>query len=914
MYVGSCSQIKASLRFAQYVGFALILAASAVSCRKQKKDSDKLISGPANLVATNGPIDFGTASVGGTVTANLTLSNNGGLLASAPQPKSLTAPFTFLGGYYPGVGGTCGLVIQVGETCTVVLAFSPTSSGAATGELFLTYYNGVDSKTVLTSDITQLTGAASDGAVLSISNGATYDYGTIVIGNTSDKSFTVTNTGTVGATAMAAGTPAMAAPFTFKGGAYPGTGGTCGATLAASGTCTVVVRYTPSAAVLSSDTLRLTYNDGTSTQSATRAMQGTGQTPASLSVSDGATYTYPDTYETLTADKTFTVTNAGSATATSFSNTTPALAAPYGYKGGSYPGTGGTCGASLAGSATCTLIVTYSPTATGATSSTINLTYNDGVATQTASRDVAGTGLGYASLSISDGATYSFGSKYINTTNTDKSFTVTNSQHGSATVVSGAALSAPYTYKGGAYPGTGGTCGNSIGSLATCTIVVRFSPTALGAASDTLTVNYTLPDASTSSATRAMTGTGIGNPGSLDTTFNTTGQVASSIGSADAYGYAVALQSDGKIVVAGSSYNGSDTDFAVARYSTAGALDASFGTGGKVSIDVSAGGNDVAYAVVIQADGKVLVGGSAATSGDLNFSVVRLTSAGAIDTAYGTSGIAITQFNGQDDVLRGLALDSNGKAVAVGYSISLAGKKRFAIARYGTDGTADTTFNTTGRAVFSPIANSQNDCYALSILSSGKIVMAGTALSGTYQFAVAQVSSVGAIDTDFGTSGYTTVDVTAGTDIVKAMAIDSSSNIVLGGVSATGSNQMTVTRLTSVGAVDATFGTAGTYTTAIGAGAADGTALVIDSSGNIIIGGYSTNTEKDFAMMRLTSAGALDASFNSTGQVETDYTGLGGAANNNSIFGLALQSDGKIVAVGNAQAASYDFAIMRYWP
>src|SRR6185369_16876442 len=134
----------------------------------------------------------------------------------------------------------------------------------------------------------------------------------------------------------------------------------------------------------------------------------------------------------------------------------------------------------------CTMIVTFAPTATGPSTGTLSLGYNDGAANQTATRPLAGAGTPPALLTISDGPTYGFGTRATGSTTTH-TFTVTNGGGVTATGISAGALAAPLSYSGGAFPG-GGTCGTSLAAGATCTFVVAFAPTATGPVSATVTV------------------------------------------------------------------------------------------------------------------------------------------------------------------------------------------------------------------------------------------------------------------------------------------------------------------------------------------------------------------------------------------------------------------------------------------
>src|SRR5690606_16779633 len=156
---------------------------------------------------------------------------------------------------------------------------------------------------------------------------------------------------------------ALAPPFGFKGGSYPGTGGTCGANLASLATCSLVVTFSPSSPGTHTDTLEISYNDGLNPQTVSRDLQGISADAALLSISDGPTYDFGPRALTSVAEHTFVVTNTGSIAASSL-EASP-LSSPFSFKGGTYPGAGGNCGLTLAPSASCNLVVTFSPTSTG---------------------------------------------------------------------------------------------------------------------------------------------------------------------------------------------------------------------------------------------------------------------------------------------------------------------------------------------------------------------------------------------------------------------------------------------------------------------------------------------------------------------------------------------------------------------
>jgi uncharacterized delta-60 repeat protein len=139
----------------------------------------------------------------------------------------------------------------------------------------------------------------------------------------------------------------------------------------------------------------------------------------------------------------------------------------------------------------------------------------------------------------------------------------------------------------------------------------------------------------------------------------------------------VIQQSDGKIVVAGTADSAIGRDgFALSRYNSNGTLDTTFGTGGKVTT-VFNGGYDGCYSVIQQSDGKIVVAGYADNGSNRDFALSRYNSNGSLDTTFGTGGKVTTDFNGGDDYASSLALQPDGNIVLVGYS-----DNNFAIARY----------------------------------------------------------------------------------------------------------------------------------------------------------------------------------------------------------------------------------------
>src|SRR5439155_1418260 len=178
-----------------------------------------------------------------------------------------------------------------------------------------------------------------------------------------------------------------------------------------------------------------------------------------------------------------------------------------------------------------------------------------------------------------------------------------------------------------------------------------------------------------------------GAPGSLDTTFGS--PVVTPIGASNDVGTAVAIDGSGSIVVAGYSYNGSNNDVAVVRYTAAGALDTTFNGTGKVTTAIGAS-DDVGTAVAIDGSGRIVVAGYSYNGSNYDIAVVRYTAAGALDTTFNGTGKVTTAIGAGDDVGRAVAIDGSGRIVVAGSSYN-GSNYDIAVVRYTAAGALDTT-------------------------------------------------------------------------------------------------------------------------------------------------------------------------------------------------------------------------------
>ena len=395
--------------------------------------------------------------------------------------------------------------------------------------------------------------------------------------------------------------------------------------------------------------------------------------------------------------------------------------------------------------------------------------------------------------------------------------------------------------------------------------------------------------------------------GQLDNTFGQGGIVTTAIDViGSCFANSVAIQSDGKIVAAGSSYFGGRRDFAVVRYNTNGQLDNTFGTNGIVTTPVGTL-DDNLNSVAIQSDGKIVAVGISYNGSKNDFAVVRYNTNGQLDNTFGTNGIVITSVGTLDDYALSVAIQGDGKIVAAGSYWNV--NDDFAVVRYNTNGQLDNTFGTNGM-VTTPVGTSHDEARSVAIQSDGKIVAAGFSDNGSYDdFAVVRYNTNGQLDNTFGTNGIVTTSAGASHDGANSVTIQSNGKIVAAGYSYSG-NGFTVVRYNTNGQLDNTFGTNGIVTTPFGTSHGRANSVAIQSDGKIIVIGdsYSGN-DRDFAVVRYNTNGQLDNTFGTNGIVNIPV-----GYSSEVAYSVAIQSDGKIVAAGDSYSggSNSDFAVVRY--
>jgi uncharacterized delta-60 repeat protein len=401
------------------------------------------------------------------------------------------------------------------------------------------------------------------------------------------------------------------------------------------------------------------------------------------------------------------------------------------------------------------------------------------------------------------------------------------------------------------------------------------------------------------------------------------------------------VQSDGKIVIAGAS----GSDFVISRYNPNGTLDASFGNGGRLNTDFPQGTSSGA-ALVIQPDGKIVVAGQAidpASPSLSGFALVRYNPNGALDTSFDGDGRVVTLFGYSYSGAADIVLQPDGKLVVAGTSLDPTQVSPaqppstyvFAIARYNTDGSLDTSFDGDGRVTTDIPGLTGERAQAVAIQANGRIVAAGI---GAAAFVLTRYNTNGSLDSgaaadstpgdSFGSSGFVNTAFGGIDEDVRALAIQPDGKIIAAGQTRSsgfsGNNNQdnfALARYNSDGSLDNTFDTDGKVTTDFGLvdKASD---VIVQPDGRIVAAGNSrtdaglvnncvSDCQSFFSLARYNPNGSLDNTFDGDGRVLTDIGG--GRYNNLGAFSVALQTDGRIIAAGEATSAGQlDFGVARY--
>ena len=358
-----------------------------------------------------------------------------------------------------------------------------------------------------------------------------------------------------------------------------------------------------------------------------------------------------------------------------------------------------------------------------------------------------------------------------------------------------------------------------------------------------------------------------GAPGDLDTTFNPPdGYTLYNGWNRDSY-VGAAISADGKIVVSTGVGNGANDDVGVFRYYKDGSLDGTFGTDGVVTYD-GGNGNDCGRLLAIQPDGKMVLTGYTHNGNDYDILIMRLNVDGTPDSNFGNNGIVVYNNADRKDYGRGIALQSDGKIVVTARSTG-GGTSVAMMLRYGSSGTLDGTFGTSGVVTYE--SDEGNAGFRdVVIQKDGKIVTTGyTKTPAGYLFMTARYDSDGVPDDTFGTNGIATYDGGHGNAGARGIAIQTDGKIVVSGGNFNGNDlDVVVLRYNPNGTLDSGFGANGVVIYDGGNGDDNGRRLALQGDGKIVVSGNASDGNNLLALvLRYNRDGISDLAFGNAGAV-----------------------------------------------
>lgn len=346
-------------------------------------------------------------------------------------------------------------------------------------------------------------------------------------------------------------------------------------------------------------------------------------------------------------------------------------------------------------------------------------------------------------------------------------------------------------------------------------------------------------------------------------------------------------------------------------FAQAGNMDSTFSYDGYSGVSFGIG-ESRATCVAVQADGKIVVGGYFAASGDFDFALTRYKTNGDPDSSFGINGKKVVDFDGYNDYANAISIQSDGKILLAGTIYYFTGYSQdiFGIMRFDTSGNLDPTFSADGKA-FAYFGSGDQYCYGMDLQADGKIVLVGhttfNPTPGDYQICVARFNTNGGLDLSFSSNGLINYNL-AGTGYdAYAYDVEIQTNgkyIISGYVSGATANNMVIMRINSDGTFDNSFDGNG-MAVFPDVGPSD---ACLQPDGKILVTG---NTGGDIFVGRFKTDGIIDSTFDSDG-----YTILAPSTTSNLARGIALQSDGKIVISGSSLSAAsdYEFTVIRLNP
>jgi uncharacterized delta-60 repeat protein len=392
--------------------------------------------------------------------------------------------------------------------------------------------------------------------------------------------------------------------------------------------------------------------------------------------------------------------------------------------------------------------------------------------------------------------------------------------------------------------------------------------------------------------------------GTLDLTFGINGKVTTAVTLNDDLPRDMLVQPDNKIIVGGdvSVAIGDTAYMSLIRYNRNGTIDNTFGTNGKVTTGFADGICGI-KAMALQTDGKIVTVGFFnkrinGISVNIDFAVVRYNSDGTLDTSFDGDGRVTTDFNSINDIAAAVTIQANGKIVVAGNS-QQDGKMQPAMARYNVNGSLDASFNRTGKVLTLFPSDENYQIFTITVLGNGKIMLGKRALfdSGQYKLVATNMwryTTDGQLDTSFGNNGrlgeVAELPINKVLRNNKILIVSQVFNPITG-------SSFKLLRYTSEGLTDPTFGTNGTVITPFTNPYVNVTDILEQKDGKIVIGGTfsgaTTSAPYSFGLVRYLPNGLLDTTFGIYGKTILSPTLTG-----EGYIKLGIQDDGKIIYCG----------------
>ena len=397
--------------------------------------------------------------------------------------------------------------------------------------------------------------------------------------------------------------------------------------------------------------------------------------------------------------------------------------------------------------------------------------------------------------------------------------------------------------------------------------------------------------------------------GSLDTSFGNEGKTITEFEGISAEANAMAVQSDGKIIMSGFGEIGSDEVIVAVRYMPNGEIDAGFADEGKFIFRIS-NFRDRSYGIAVDSLNYVFLTGITRNSGSVNKGfVIKLNENGAMDSTFAHNGIWISEEPDTREDFREILIQDDGKIVIAGATVIVGQTESSSIiVRLNPNGTLDDSFGQNG-FVKTNVPDSYNTRFA-GLNSKEDIITGGFLLGIDTKAILIKFTKEGEVDLSFGTDGIM-IDNSVPTGFAYELAFQSDDKILLvAGVTTLFGRDFGLTRYNEDGTLDSTFGTNGKISTDFLQGSNTAHSIVVQEDGKIILSGFLGITPNhDYAISRYDSLGVLDSSFGNNGKIITDL------GFDDSAFASAIQSDGKLLCGGNSKTAdgNSSFSIARYF-